>query len=98
MDAGFGETGFRSACQDWANHEHAAYRFRIQNGRVSEPKTIRSAAISTQRRRRFAASDGPILQNSSWTRPRVFLAAQGVPLQAVGFTTVSSVAIDKSGR
>ena len=56
MDAGFGET-IPLACQDWANTK-AAYRF-FSNGRVSEEDILRGHFDAT--RRRFAASDGPIL-------------------------------------
>ena len=56
MDAGFGET-IPLACQDWANTK-AAYRF-FSNDRVSEEDILRGHFDAT--RRRFAASDGPIL-------------------------------------
>ena len=56
MDAGFGET-IPLACQDWANTK-AAYRF-FSNDRVSEGDILRGHLDAT--RRRFAASDGPIL-------------------------------------
>ena len=56
MDAGFGET-IPLACQDRANTK-AAYRF-FSNERVSEEDILRGHFDAT--RRRFAASDGPIL-------------------------------------
>ena len=89
MDAGFGET-IPLACQDWANTK-AAYRF-FSNGRVSEEDILRGHFDAT--RRRFAASDGPILvlhdtTEFSWRRKRP---------EAVGFTTKVSSGKDKSGR
>ena len=56
MAAGFGET-IPLACQDWASTK-AAYRF-ISNERVSEEEILRGHFDAT--RRRFVASDGPIL-------------------------------------
>ena len=56
MEAGFGES-IPLACQDWANTK-AAYRF-FSNDRVSEEDILRGHFDAT--RRRFAASDGPIL-------------------------------------
>ena len=70
MDAGFGET-IPLACQDWANTK-AAYRF-FSNERVSEEDILRGHFDAT--RRRFAASDGPILvlhdtTEFTWKRSR----------------------------
>ena len=56
MESGFGES-IPLACQDWANTK-AAYRF-FSNDRVSEEDILRGHFDAT--RRRFAASDGPIL-------------------------------------
>ena len=89
MEAGFGES-IPLACQDWANTK-AAYRF-FSNDRVSEEDILRGHFDAT--RRRFAASDGPILilhdtTEFSWRRRRP---------EAVGFTTKVSSGKDKSGR
>ena len=89
MEAGFGES-IPLACQDWANTK-AAYRF-FSNDRVSEEDILRGHFDGT--RRRFAASDGPILilhdtTEFSWRRRRP---------EAVGFTTKVSSGKDKSGR
>ena len=89
MASGFGET-IPLACQDWANTK-AAYRF-FSNDRVSEEDILRGHFDAT--RRRFAASDGPILilhdtTEFSWRRRRP---------EAVGFTTKVSSGKDKSGR
>ena len=89
MGAGFGES-IPLACQDWANTK-AAYRF-FSNDRVSEEDILRGHFDAT--RRRFAASDGPILilhdtTEFSWRRRRP---------EAVGFTTKVSSGKDKSGR
>ena len=78
------------ACQDWANTK-AVYRF-FSNDRVSEEDILRGHFDAT--RRRFAASDGPILilhdtTEFSWRRRRP---------EAVGFTTKVSSGKDKSGR
>ena len=56
MEVGFGES-IPLACQDWASTK-AAYRF-FSNERVSEEDILRGHFDAT--RRRFAASDGPIL-------------------------------------
>ena len=56
MESGFGES-IPLACQDWANTK-AAYRF-FSNDRMSEEDILRGHFDAT--RRRFAASDGPIL-------------------------------------
>ena len=89
MEAGFGES-IPLACQDWANTK-AAYRF-FSNDRVSEEDILRGHFDAT--RRRFAASDGPILvlhdtTEFSWQRRRP---------EAVGFTTKVSSGKDKFGR
>ena len=89
MEAGFGES-IPLACQDWANTK-AAYRS-FSNDRVSEEDILRGHFDAT--RRRFAASDGPILSlhdttEFSWRRRRP---------EAVGFTTKVSSGKDKSGR
>ena len=89
MDAGFGET-IPLACQDWANTK-AAYRF-FSNDRVSEEDILRGHLDAT--RRRFAASDSPILvlhdtTEFTWKRRHS---------EAVGFTTKVSSGKDKSGR
>ena len=89
MEAGFGES-IPLACQDWANTK-AAYRF-FSNDRVSEADILRGHFDAT--RRRFAASDGPILvlhdtTEFSWQRRRP---------EAVGFTTKVSSGKDKFGR
>ena len=89
MEAGFGES-ILLACQDWANTK-AAYRF-FSNDRVSEEDILRGHFDAT--RRRFAASDGPILilhdaTEFFWRRRRP---------EAVGFTTKVSSGKDKSGR
>ena len=86
---GFGET-IPLACQDSANTK-AACRF-FSNDRVSEEDILRGHFDAT--RRRFAASDGPILilhdtTEFSWRRRRP---------EAVGFTTKVSSGKDKSGR
>ena len=89
MDAGFGET-IPLACQDWANTK-AAYRF-FSNDRVSEEDILRGHLDAT--RRRFAASDSPILvlhDTTEFTRKRRHS-------EAVGFTTKVSSGKDKSGR
>ena len=70
MESGFGES-IPLACQDWANTK-AAYRF-FSNDRVSEEDILRGHFDAT--RRRFAASDGPILilhdtTEFSWRRRR----------------------------
>ena len=88
MEAGFGES-IPLACQDWANTK-AAYRF-FSNDRVSEEDILRGHFDGT--RRRFAASDGPILilhdtTEFSWRRRRP---------EAVGLTTKVSSGKDKSG-
>ncbi len=56
MEVGFGES-IPLACQDWAGTK-AAYRF-FSNERVSEEDILRGHFDAT--RRRFAASDDPIL-------------------------------------
>ena len=89
MEAGFGES-IPLACQDWANTK-AAYRF-FSNDRVSEEDILRGHFDAT--RRRFAASDGPILilhdtTELSWRRRRP---------EAEGFTTKVSSGKDKFGR
>ena len=56
MEFGFGES-IPLACQDWANTK-AAYRF-FSNDRMSEEDILRGHFDAS--RRRFAASDGPIL-------------------------------------
>ena len=89
MDARFGET-IPLACQDWANTK-AAYRF-FSNDRVSEEDILRGHFDAT--RRRFAASDGPILvlhdtTEFTWKRSRS---------EAVGFTTKVGGRKDKRGR
>ena len=89
MDAGFGES-IPLACQDWASTK-AAYRF-FSNDRVSEEDILRGHFDAT--RRRFAASDGPILvlhdtTEFTWKRRRS---------EAVGFTTNVSSGKDKRGR
>ncbi len=89
MEAGFGES-IPLACQDWANTK-AAYRF-FSNDRVSEEDILRGHFDAT--RRRFAASDGPILvlhdtTEFSWQRRRP---------EAMGFTTKVSRGKNKAGR
>ena len=89
MDAGFGET-IPLACQDWASTK-AAYRF-FSNERVSEEEILRGHFDAT--RRRFVASDGPVLvlhdtTEFTWKRRRS---------EAVGFTTKVSSGKDKRGR
>ena len=63
IESGFGES-IPLACQDWANTK-AAYRF-FSNDRVSEEDILRGHFDAT--RRRFAASDGPILILHDTTR------------------------------
>ena len=89
MEVGFGES-IPLACQDWAGTK-AAYRF-FSNGRVSEDEILRGHFEAT--RRRFAASDGPILvlhdtTEFTWKRTRS---------EAVGFTTKVDSGKDKRGR
>ncbi len=89
MEIGFGES-IPLACQDWAGTK-AAYRF-FSNERVSEEDILRGHFDAT--RRRFAASDGPILvlhdtTEFSWRRKRP---------EAVGFTTTVNSGRDKAGR
>ena len=79
MDAGFGES-IPLACQDWASTK-AAYRF-FSNDRVSEEDILRGHFDAT--RRRFVASDDPILvlhdtTEFTWKRRRS---------EAVGFHAV----------
>gem|GEM_PF-1345978 len=78
MEAGFGES-IPLACQDWANTK-AAYRF-FSNDRVSEEDILRGHFDAT--RRRFAASDGPILVLHDTTE----FSRQRRRPEAVGFTT-----------
>ena len=78
MEVGFGES-IPLAGQDWASTK-AAYRF-FSNDRVSEEDILRGHFNAT--RRRFAASDGPILilhdtTEFTWKRRCS---------EAVGFTT-----------
>jgi len=89
MEVGFGES-IPLACQDWAGTK-AAYRF-FSNGRVSEDEILRGHFEAT--RRRFAASDGPVLvlhdtTEFTWKRTRS---------EAVGFTTKVDSRKDKRGR
>ena len=89
MEVGFGES-IPLACQDWAGTK-AAYRF-FSNVRVSEDEILRGHFEAT--RRRFAASDGPILvlhdtTEFTWKRTRS---------EAVGFTTKVESRRDKRGR
>jgi len=89
MDAGLGET-IPLACQDWASTK-AAYRF-FSNERVSEEEILRGHFDAT--RRRFAATEGPILvlhdtTEFTWKRSRP---------EAVGFTTKVASRKDKRGR
>ena len=89
MDSRLGET-IPLACQDWASTK-AAYRL-FSNERVSEEDILRSHFDAT--RRRFAATDGPILilhdtTEFTWKRRRS---------EAVGFTTKVSGRKDKRGR
>ena len=77
-------------CQDWANTK-AAYRF-FSNERVSEEDILRGHFDAT--RRRFVASDGPILvlrdtTEFTWKRSRS---------EAFGFTTKVGGRKDKRGR
>ena len=89
MDAGFGET-IPLACQDWASTK-AAYRF-FSNERVSEEEILRGHFDAT--RRRFAASDGPILVLHDTTE----FTYKRSRSEAVGFTTKVSSGKDKRGR
>ena len=89
MDAGFGET-IPLACQDWASTK-AAYRF-FSNERVSEEEILRGHFDAT--RRRFAATDGPILVLHDTTE----FTYKRRRSEAVGFTTKVSSGKDKRGR
>ncbi|MDE0226187.1 MAG: IS4 family transposase [Gammaproteobacteria bacterium] len=89
MEVGFGES-IPLACQDWAGTK-AAYRF-FSNVRVSEGEILRGHFEAT--RRRFAASEGPVLvlhdtTEFTWKRTRS---------EAVGFTTKVDSQKDKRGR
>ena len=90
MEVGFGES-IPLACQDWASTK-AAYRF-FSNDRVSEESTF-FEAIFNATRRRFTASDGPILilhdtTEFTW-KPQVFRSG--------GLHHEVSSGKDKSGR
>ena len=89
MEVGFGES-IPLACQDWASTK-AAYRF-FSNERVSEEDILRGHFDAT--RRRFAASDGPILVLHDTTE----FTYKRKRTEAVGFTTKVSSGKDKRGR